>query len=98
MIPPTRLRLLAAMSVLAACQAVAAALPRIADSHPTAWTAKDGAPADVRTMAQTPDGWLWLATSTGLYRFDGMRFTRYRLPPSGYALGRPHELVARSNG
>src|SRR5262249_13249433 len=31
----------------------------------------------VRRMAQTPDGYLWLATTAGLVRFDGVRFTTY---------------------
>ena len=31
-------------------------------------------PGPVRAIAQTPDGYLWLATNTGLFRFDGIRF------------------------
>jgi ligand-binding sensor domain-containing protein len=46
-----------------------------------AWTARDGAPAAVSAIAQTADGFLWLGTSTGLYRFDGVRFERYEPPP-----------------
>src|SRR2546423_15261464 len=42
-------------------------------SH-TAWSAKDGIPGPVRAIAQTPDGYLWLGTEAGLYRFDGLRF------------------------
>jgi len=40
----------------------------------TTWTARDGAPADVQALAQTADGFLWLATPSGLFRFDGVRF------------------------
>jgi len=29
----------------------------------------------VRRVAQTPDGYLWLTTTVGLVRFDGVRFT-----------------------
>jgi len=43
----------------------------------TAWTAKDGAPAAVRALAQTTDGYLWLGTESGLFRFDGVRFEAY---------------------
>ncbi|WP_394778889.1 two-component regulator propeller domain-containing protein [Undibacterium sp.] len=43
----------------------------------TSWTVRDGAPAVVLTMAQTTDGWLWLGSSSGLFRFDGVRFERY---------------------
>ena len=48
----------------------------------TAWSAKDGAPANISTMAQTTDGFLWLGTRQGLYRFDGATFERYE-PESG---------------
>jgi len=48
--------------------------------HHTAWTFADGAPADVTALAQTPDGYLWLGTTSGLFRFDGERFERYRPP------------------
>ena len=44
----------------------------------TAWTTRDGAPPNVLALAQTPDGYLWLGGSTGLFRFDGVRFVLYR--------------------
>ena len=44
----------------------------------TAWTVREGAPGQVTALAQTSDGYLWLGTQTGLYRFDGVRFERYR--------------------
>lgn len=50
----------------------------------TGWTYIDGAPGQVNALAQTPDGYLWLGTATGLFRFDGIRFQPYR-PPSGQA-------------
>ncbi len=41
-----------------------------------AWQTADGLPQDsVKSIAQTPDGHLWLATFNGLARFDGVRFT-----------------------
>jgi ligand-binding sensor domain-containing protein/signal transduction histidine kinase len=43
------------------------------------WTAEqseEGLPQNsVFSIAQTPDGYLWLATQEGLVRFDGVRFT-----------------------
>jgi signal transduction histidine kinase/ligand-binding sensor domain-containing protein len=42
----------------------------------TGWTLKDGAPGNIRALAQGRDGFLWLGSSTGLYRFDGIRFDR----------------------
>jgi len=44
----------------------------------TAWTVREGAPGQVTALAQTSDGYLWLGTQTGLYRFDGVTFERYR--------------------
>ena len=39
------------------------------------WTTEDGLPQNnVINIAQTPDGYLWLATLDGLARFDGARF------------------------
>ena len=43
----------------------------------TSWTAKDGIPGPVLAIAQTPDGYLWLGTGAGLYRFDGLRFVAW---------------------
>lgn len=44
----------------------------------TAWTAKDGLVGLPNALAQTTDGFLWIGTSDGLFRFDGVRFERYR--------------------
>jgi ligand-binding sensor domain-containing protein len=38
------------------------------------WGFKEGAPLFTQAIAQTTDGFLWFATPTGLYRFDGNRF------------------------
>jgi signal transduction histidine kinase/ligand-binding sensor domain-containing protein len=43
----------------------------------TAWTEQEGAPGYVEALAQTTDGYLWLGTRRGLYRFDGVRFTQF---------------------
>src|SRR5262249_22585667 len=43
-------------------------------SH-TAWRVQDGSLGGTPTaIAQTADGYLWIGTSTGLVRFDGVRF------------------------
>lgn len=76
-------RILAFCFVFLCCTSRAWAAPPIAMHH-VSWTARDGAPQMVLTMAQTRDGWLWLGSSTGLFRFDGVRFERYA--PPGQAL------------
>ena len=42
------------------------------------WTFKDGAPEPVVALAQTADGYLWLGSPSGLFRFDGVRFELFR--------------------
>lgn len=42
-----------------------------------AYSAADGAPADIWAISQSTDGYLWLGTGGGLYRFDGVRFERF---------------------
>ncbi|MCS0611245.1 histidine kinase [Massilia kyonggiensis] len=54
----------------------AAMAPLLSDYTHTAWGPQQGAPADIVQFAQTTDGWLWLASQNGLFRFDGMRFER----------------------
>ena len=65
----------------------------------TAWSAKDGAPGNVWALAQTADGFLWLGTTQGLYRFDGVSFERYE-PQSGPAFPSSNitSLLALPNG
>ncbi|HWS65958.1 MAG TPA: triple tyrosine motif-containing protein [Steroidobacteraceae bacterium] len=42
-----------------------------------AYSAAEGAPSLVQSIAQSTDGTLWLGSSVGLFRFDGIRFVRY---------------------
>jgi signal transduction histidine kinase/ligand-binding sensor domain-containing protein len=49
----------------------------------SAWTIRDGYfNSPVYTIAQTPDGYLWLGTEFGLVRFDGVQFVPWQ-PPAG---------------
>ncbi|MBI1764208.1 MAG: hypothetical protein HYR56_22515 [Acidobacteria bacterium] len=42
------------------------------------WNDQHGLPQNgISTVAQTPDGYLWLATAEGVVRFDGVRFTAF---------------------
>lgn len=79
-------RAIVAWMLLASCWLFVVAGVRAADSrdraidqfYHTAWTVREGAPGQVTALAQTRDGYLWLGTQTGLYRFDGVKFERYR--------------------
>jgi len=47
----------------------------LADLFVETWTTRDGLPHNlVLDLAQTPDGYLWLATWEGLVRFNGLEF------------------------
>lgn len=46
----------------------------VAQYQHTRWTLEDGSPQNIRALAQTPDGYLWIGADTGLYRFDGITF------------------------
>ena len=69
--------LVGALCLSAAMSASAADLGRLyAEYSLTSWSKKDGLPSSaVYAAAEDPDGYLWLATETGVVRFDGARFT-----------------------
>lgn len=52
----------------------------------TAWAVRGGfAKGTISSIAQTPDGYLWLGTDFGLFRFDGVRHVAW-VPPAGQRL------------
>jgi signal transduction histidine kinase/ligand-binding sensor domain-containing protein len=65
----------------------------------TSWTAQEGANLGlVYAMAQTPDGYLWIAGSFGMFRFDGLRFVPWQ-PPNGQSLpSSPYSLLVSRDG
>src|ERR1700758_984616 len=74
------------IALLAQCPGALAAevLADLIQYPHTAWTAGDGLHGRVLSIAQTSDGYLWLATENGLTRFDGVRFV-----PAGAGAGPP---------
>ena len=75
--------------ILLACCGWAFALDQSLDINQyahTAWKVRDGFSKGVITsLAQTPDGYLWVGTESGLLRFDGVRSVLWQ-PPSGQQL------------
>ena len=99
---PLPFRRCIACLALAACGLPALALDRsltLAQLHHTAWSTRDGAPAQVESIAQTDDGLLWLGSATGLFRFDGVQFERFQPPPGQEgATGSVSTLLAPHDG
>ena len=66
------------LAALVLCVATTAAASSDAGTRyiVSTWTEKDGLPSSqIRAIVQTGDGFLWLATSAGVVRFDGVTFT-----------------------
>lgn len=82
------------LPALLSCLLLSIALPASAVQRPavsggmpgyqhTAWRVGQGAPGDIWDIVQDHEGMLWLATGSGLYRFDGRRFERQAAPAGG---------------
>ena len=77
--------LVLACAVVAVPQSVSAPLVATDASSPLSedyvlrtWEVDEGLPNNsISSIAQTPDGYLWLTTGSGLTRFDGVRFTPF---------------------
>ena len=69
----------------------------------TVWTAQQGYFTGLNisnhAIAQTADGYIWILTSSGLVRFDGVRFVDWN-PPKGESFSEyaPSQLLASRDG
>jgi signal transduction histidine kinase/ligand-binding sensor domain-containing protein len=98
-LPPHRRWLFA---VAAACTV---ALPAVAGSGAAPWSVRpwqtdDGLPNNMITgVAQTADGYIWIATPSGLLRFDGVAFEAFKTKDYAPELTqRPAALFADNSG
>lgn len=80
------------------CLSASAADRTIAQFVHKAWTGKDGAPASIMAITQTNDGYLWLASSQGLYRFDGVEFERFEPAGQPFPSVPVYSLLSCPNG
>ncbi|MDI3288019.1 two-component regulator propeller domain-containing protein [Polyangium sp. 15x6] len=71
---------------------------RLDEMHHTAWTGKDGLTGKPDSLAQTADGYLWIGTSNGLYRFDGVAFERYQPEAGALPAASVNALLATRDG
>ena len=66
----------------------------------TAWKIRDGFTRGIiNSLAQTPDGYLWLGTEFGLLRFDGVKNVPWQPPPDQHLPSSEiHKLFASHDG
>ena len=74
--------------------------PLISQYAHSSWNVADGAFAgSPNTMVQTADGYIWIGTSLGLVRFDGIRFVQWNPPPGERLLdSRVFSLLGTEDG
>ena len=71
--------LVVGLTSLGLCASLAAAPDPETPFVAEVWQVTEGLPdLEVTSIAQTPDGYLWVGTRGGLARFDGMRFEIFR--------------------
>ncbi|HKE25945.1 MAG TPA: two-component regulator propeller domain-containing protein, partial [Bryobacteraceae bacterium] len=78
-------RTIIALGVVLCCRCALALNPSLDVSQyaHTAWKFRDGfTKGTIVSIAQTPDGYLWLGTEFGLLRFDGVRSVPWQPPAS----------------
>ena len=88
-------------SLLACCRCASALDSSLAiDQYAhTAWTVRDGFfKGAIYAVAQTPDGYIWLGTEFGLFRFDGVRSVSWEPPPGQHLSNFIRNLLAASDG
>ena len=82
-----------ALNFLLPCWHSAVALDAALDVNQyghTAWRIREGfISSEIHAIAQTTDGYLWLGTDSGLFRFDGVRTVPW-VPPRGESLPDTH--------
>jgi ligand-binding sensor domain-containing protein len=81
---------------LIACARASMPEPEITEYFRTSLSPRQGAPTVVSVLAQTTDGYLWLGSPAGLYRFDGVRFERIDSVGGTHLLGESISAVEAS--
>lgn len=64
----------------------------------TRWTIAEGAPQSIYALAQSADGYLWIGSTSGVYRFDGVTFEHIPLRVPRAETWRATALLAARDG
>ena len=70
----------------------------LAQIYHSAWGAGDGITGAVMALAQTADGYLWVGTTDGLFRFDGLYFDPYQPEAGSFPSASVSALMASPDG
>jgi PAS domain S-box-containing protein len=64
------------------------------------WTIENDFPGGaISSIAQTPDGYLWIGTENGLFRFDGISFRAFQqASPESLPIGPVQKLITDNSG
>ncbi|MEK7456360.1 MAG: triple tyrosine motif-containing protein [Pseudomonadota bacterium] len=95
---------LTAFALAGAASRSAAAEPgfgniRLSQYKHSSWNKSQGAPDSIYGLVQTPDGFLWLASRHGLFRFDGLTFEKIEtIATNGTVLADPLSLFVDREG
>src|SRR5580704_19616061 len=85
-----------ALSLLLLCPSALALDPSLDVSQyaQTAWHFREGfTQGNIKTIGQTPDGYIWLGTGFGLFRFDGVHVEHWQPTLNGKQL--PSNFIVR---
>lgn len=99
-----KLQSLCCLAIVSLLAGLPVSLPALDPHQPidelyhTSWTARDGLSGSVSALAQTKDGYLWVGTSDGLYRFDGIEFEPYQPEAGSFSAGSVSALLALPDG
>jgi signal transduction histidine kinase/streptogramin lyase len=69
------------MAVACTSSIAIAQVPALKSFDHQSWNSSAGAPRRILAITQTSDGYLWLGSPDGLFRFDGQSFLRYQAQP-----------------
>ncbi len=62
------------------------------------WSRRDGVPTVVHGLAETPDGFIWMTSRDGLFRFDGRSFERMDGGVDRARYGLPRKIAVGPGG